>query len=119
MDQGVMASKSYFKFPKASGFEPYHQIVQCHIRTLIFWWVSYPSVKIQSVCSSPPSDWVVFTLIKEINSNLLVILQIRIITGGDYVPALSHFCPPPHRRVSPPGRIGSCEFLDLRVSDIF
>ena len=50
--------KGCFAFPKApTSLEPHHQIVQCHIRTLIGGVGSYPSAEKQSVYSTVPADW--------------------------------------------------------------
>ena len=55
---GAMAMKGYTTFSKAPGLpEPYHQIVLCHIRTLVRGG-SYSSAEVQSVYSTAPSDWV-------------------------------------------------------------
>ena len=50
-----MAMKGYSAFPKAPALlEPHHQIVYCHIRTLVR--ASYPSAEVQSVYSTAPAD---------------------------------------------------------------
>ena len=52
----TMAKKGCSAFPKTpASLEPHHQIVYCHIRTLIGG--SYPSVEVQSVYSTAPADW--------------------------------------------------------------
>ena len=58
MDQGAMAMKGYSTFPKAPAeLEPHHQIVLCHIRTLVGRWGSYLSTEVQLVYSTAPADW--------------------------------------------------------------
>ena len=58
VDLEAMAMKGYSAFPKAPALlEPYHQIIYCHIRTLVVGGVSYPSAEKQSVYSTAPADW--------------------------------------------------------------
>ena len=45
MELCALAIKGYYAFNKALALqEPHHQIVYCHIRTLV-WGVSYPSAE--------------------------------------------------------------------------
>ncbi len=63
VDLGAMAIKGYSAFSKAPALlKPRHQIVQCHIRTLVRGWGSYPSAKVQSVYSIALADWAIYDL---------------------------------------------------------
>ena len=62
-DLEAMTMKGYSAFLKAPALlEPYYQFVKCHIRDTH--WLggeSYPSAEKQSVYSTAPDDWAVFT----------------------------------------------------------
>ena len=56
LDLRARAMKKYSAFPKAPALlEPHHQIVLCHIRTLVGR-VSYPSAEMKSVFSTTPAN---------------------------------------------------------------
>ena len=55
VDLGAMTMKGYYIFPKTLGLEPHHQIVYCHIKTLLEWG-SYSSAEMHSVYSSAPGN---------------------------------------------------------------
>ena len=55
-----MTIKAYYAFPKVPALlAPHHQIVYCHIRTLIEpeWGDYYPFAEKQPVYFTAPADW--------------------------------------------------------------
>ena len=62
MNRGAMVMKEYSAFPKApASLEPQHQIVYCHIRTLVGG--SFSSAEVQSVYFTAPANWATRTLV--------------------------------------------------------
>ena len=57
VDQGVMVIKGQSTFLKATGLEPHHQIVLCHIQDTRWMVEFYRSAEMQSVYSPSPTDW--------------------------------------------------------------
>ena len=63
VEVGAMAMKEYFAFPIATALlKPNHQIVWCHIRTLVVGLGGYPFVEKQLLYSAAPADWARYLL---------------------------------------------------------
>ena len=59
INRGAKAMTGYYPFSKSPRFQPNHQMVLCHTRTLIGSGGFYPFVEMQSVYSTAPADWAV------------------------------------------------------------